>query len=55
MVLCEKLDSYLPVRIQLELFYKIVLPDLLYVCEVWIYENLQIMERIHLKLLMHIF
>lgn len=45
----------LPVKIQLELFDNFFFPVLLYGCEVLGYENLQSIERIHLKLLKHIF
>ena len=39
----------LPIDCQLDLFDKIVIPVLLYGCEIWGYENLELIERIHLK------
>ena len=44
----------LPVVCQLDLFDKMVLPVLLYGCEIWGFENLDIIERVHLKFLKHI-
>ena len=44
----------LPVECQLDLFDKVVMPVLLYGCEVWGFENIEIIERIHLKFLKHI-
>lgn len=44
----------LPISCQFDLFDKVVLPVLIYGCEVWGYENLQVVERIHLKFLKHI-
>ena len=41
----------LPIDCQLDLFDKIVIPVLLYGCEIWGYENLELIERIHLKFL----
>ena len=41
----------LPVECQLDLFYKVVVPVLLYGSEVWGYENLDVIERKHLKFL----
>lgn len=43
------------VKIYLQLFDKIVLPVLLYGCEVCGYENLHMIEHIHLKFFRHIF
>lgn len=37
-----------------DLFDRIVVPVLLYACEVWGYENIEIIERVHLKYLKHI-
>jgi hypothetical protein len=45
----------LPISCQFDLFDKVVLPVLIYGCETWDYENLQMIERIHLKFLKHIF
>ena len=39
----------IPVDLMLELFDKSVVPILLYECEVWGFENIDIIERIHLK------
>lgn len=44
----------LPFDCQLDLFEKVVMPVLLYGCEVWGYKNIEIIERIHLKFLKHI-
>lgn len=44
----------LPVECQLDLFDKVVMPVLLYGCEVWGFENIETIERIHLKFLKHI-
>ena len=44
----------LPFECQLDLFDKVVLPVLLYGCEVWVYENIDIIERVHLRYLKHI-
>lgn len=40
--------------IQLDLFDKVVLPVLLYSCEIWGYENIDVIERVHLRFLKHI-
>ena len=45
----------LPVKCQLDLFDKVILPVLIHGCEIWEYENLQIIETLHLKFLKHIF
>jgi hypothetical protein len=45
----------LPISCQFVLFDKIVLPVLIYSCEIWGYENLQVIELIHLNILKHIF
>ena len=44
----------LPVDCQLDLFDKVVVPVLLYGSEVWGYENIDVIERIHLKFLKHV-
>ena len=52
----KKIRLYkLPVDCQLDLFDKVVTPVLIYGCEVWGYETLVDIERIHLKFLKHIF
>ena len=40
----------LPINCQLDLFDKVIKPILLYSCEVWGYENLDFIERMHLIL-----
>jgi hypothetical protein len=49
----RQFDLY--VECQLDLFDKIVVPFLLYGCEIWDYENLYIIERVHFKFLKTIF
>ena len=44
---CKKLK--LPIDIQLELFDKIVVPILLYGSEIWGFENVKVLESLHLK------
>ena len=44
----------LPLDIQLELFDKLIMPILTYGCEVWGFENLNIIEKLHLKYLIYI-
>ena len=44
-----------PLECQLDLFDKLVVPLLLYDCEIWGFESLDIIERIHLKFLKYIF
>ena len=44
----------LPIEQQFDLFDKVVKPVLLYGCEIWGYENLDIIERVHLKFLKYI-
>ena len=39
----------LPLDIQLELFDPLVLPILTYGCEVWGFENKNLIEKLHLK------
>ena len=45
----------LPVECQFDLFDKVVVPVLLYGSEVWGYERLEMIERLHLKYLKYIF
>ena len=45
----------LPIECQFDLFDKVVVPVLLYGSEVWGYERLEIIERLHLKYLKYIF
>ena len=44
----------MPFDIQLDLFDKVVLPVLLYSCEKWGYENIDVIERVHVRFLKHI-
>ena len=44
----------LPVDIQLELFDYLVLPILIYGCKIWGYENISILDKLHLKFLKYI-
>jgi hypothetical protein len=44
----------LSIECQLDLFDKVVVPVLLYACEVWGYENIDIIERVHLRFIKHI-
>jgi hypothetical protein len=46
--------SNLPIKCQLHLFDKVILPVMIYGCEIWGYEDLQIIETLHLKFLKHI-
>ena len=39
----------LPIDLQLHLFDTLVLPIILYGCEVWGYENIRVLDKIHLK------
>ena len=43
-----------PLDIQLELFDTLIMPILTYGCEVWGFENLKIIEKLHLKYLKYI-
>ena len=38
----------LPIDVQLQLFDSVVLPVLLYGCEIWGFKNLAIIEKVHL-------
>ena len=44
----------LPVDIQLELFDYLVLPILIYGCEIWGYENIALLDKLHPKFLRYI-
>ena len=44
---CKRMD--LPMDISLELFDRMILPILLYGCEVWGFEDVSIVEKLHLK------
>ena len=39
----------LPIDLQFDLFDKMVIPVILYGCEIWGYKNLEILEKLHLK------
>ena len=41
----------LPLYIQLELFVSLVLPTLTYGCEAWGFENISLIEKLHLEYL----
>jgi hypothetical protein len=45
----------LPVNVVLELFQTVVVPILLYGCEIWGYENLALLEKLQLKFLKYLF
>ena len=42
---------HLPIDLQVELFNKLVKPVFLYGCEVWVFGNIDIIERVQLKFL----
>ena len=44
----------LPIDLQLELFDSLIMPILLYGCEIWGFENITMIEKIHLKYLKYI-
>ena len=44
-------SKQLPIDVQLHLFDSVVLPVLIYVCEIWGFKNLVIIEKINLQLL----
>ena len=44
----------MPLDIQIDLFQKLVIPVLLYECELYVYENIEIIERLQLKYLKYI-
>ncbi len=44
----------LPIDVQLELFDRMIVPIMLYGCEVWRLENCIETEKLHLKYLKHI-
>ena len=39
----------LPIDVQLQLFDFVVLPVHVYGCEIWVFENLAIIEKVHLQ------
>ena len=47
-------DHNLPLDCKLKLFYSIVLPILLYGCEIWGYENIDIIENVHINVMRRI-
>ena len=47
-------ELYLPIDLQIELFDSLILPILLYGCEVWGYENVLILDRFYLKYLKYV-
>jgi hypothetical protein len=53
-VLSKSKDNNFSVECKLKLFDSMVLPILLYGCEIWGYENTDIIESIHIKFLRHI-
>ena len=44
----------LPIDLQLELFDSLIMPILLYGCEIWGFKNISMIEKIHLKYLKYI-
>ena len=44
-----------PIDLQLELFESLVLPILLYDCEIWGFENIEIVEKLHPNFFLNIF
>ena len=44
----------LPIDLQLELFDSLIMPILLYGCEIWGFENITMIEKIHLKYVKYI-
>lgn len=53
-VLRNSRNSSLPIDVQLHLFDTVVDPILTYGCEVWGFENLKILESLHLKFLKYV-
>ena len=47
-------NFYLPIDLQLKLFDHTVLPILTYACEIWGYENLDMIEKVHTEFLRNI-
>ena len=47
----RKIRLFNSISCQFDLFDKVVLPVLIYGCEIWGYENLQVVECTHLKVL----
>ena len=50
----EEVDLDLPTDLQLELFDSLIMPTLLYGCEIWGFENITMIEKINLKYLKYI-
>ena len=50
-VYCRTNNLNLPIDLQLKLFDHTVLPILTYACDVWVYENLDIIGRVHTEFL----
>ena len=50
----EKQDLHLPIDIQQELYNALVAPILLYGCEVWGHQNVESIEKLHLKYLKYV-
>ena len=48
-LLAKARNLRLPIDMQLDLFKKLVKPILLYVCEVWGFGNVDVLERVELK------
>ena len=53
-VLCKSRKLCLPIDILLQLFDVMISPILMYGSEIWGYENIDIIERVHLRYLKHI-
>ena len=51
LLFCRINNLYLPVDLQLQLFDHTVLPILTYACEIWGFENLDIIETVHTEFL----
>ena len=48
-IIAKARKDRLPIDIQFDLFDKLVMPVILYGCEIWGYKNLEILEKLHLK------
>ena len=53
-ILKKSKELDLPIDLQLELFDSLILPILLYGCEVWGYENVLILGRLYLEYLKYV-